>query len=419
MKRWKTAACVAVSLVCLPLTAGAQDAEKDQLKKELTELKELLTLQKGVIEAQKDLLGAEIDLLQKKFPTLPAGKAGSVAIEQGSGDTLHATRQAYEALESAALQLCKDVKAVAEGREKPVVIITAEDLRLAAQYRVVKGEAEALQEEFTKLLEPKKVGVAGAPAAAVIGMGLSTLIDLTKLFRTDRKLYFAAVSLQEAELADMVAMCLTTADNDTGAALAKVKYARLETESAIAFGQSDLLQRLDQLARDNVALDAKIRETESAIAKAEESKDSAEKLKAADMKRNVAAWKALAARYQTFRSSLAGTDAATRLAIMLAALQGEAVVKMMQPDGGAPGAKTASKPSVKLLTMRVAASGGTTMVTSSTFRSDRMYSTGGVVVTFRLTDGDRVQLAGSIGRDSPLVEVQKVSREAPPKTGRP
>lgn len=434
MYQWISTGLIPAAVICLPLAVHAQEnADKDKVTKEIEDQKKTIQAQKDLINAQKDLIDAEKGLLQSKLPTLPAGKAGTITFDSGNGDVLHATAQSYKALGNAAKQLCVIVKERSETDEEnqPVAIVTADDLRLAAQYRIVKQEADQLEKAFDKALkvdETTKTSLTpAAPAGAVAGMALTTLIDISKLFRTDKKLAFSAPTIDESDLTDQIARCLANTEGVTkkhpiaapplpGGA----RYARVETANVIAFGTSHFLAQLDGLASSNAVLATKIRQLQDDISAAEKKSaktkgQSAGAGKPADLdktdledkKRELAVWQALAARYGAFKVSLDGSDAATRLAIALAALQGEAVAKMLEAPG------------TKLLTTRIAAKGGTTLVTSSAIRSDRMYSSGGVVITYRLTDGNSVQEAGSIQVDSRLEEIQKLSADRPPKTGRP
>lgn len=411
MNRPSSILLIAAVLASLPIGASAQDAEKDQLKKELTEQKELLTLQKDVINAQKDVLGAQLELLEKKLPALPEGKPGSVTFDSGAGDSLHATAQAYEALALAAQEVCSTVVAVSGKEAKRVALVSPDDLRLAAQYRIVAGEITALQREYNR--ELSKVVTAALPVAA-IGPILSTLVDVSKLFRTDRKLSFADVTGDEVALADQIAACLQTK------LPGKVSYARVEMGNALGFGSGKLHADLSTLAENDEELAAKIRQLEDDLAKPEDPKKGAAAAPkaggdSARKKEQLAQWKALSERYKALLKSLEGTDATVKSGVLLSVLQGEAIDRMVRCEPTAQTKVVCAEGDknreviARLLSTRVVKAGGTTMVTSSVWSEDKVYSSGGVVVTYRLTDGATVQAAGSIQKDSQLREIQKLS----------
>ena len=246
---------------------------------------------------------------------------------------------------------------------------------------------------------------------------MSTLIDVTKLFRTDRKLSFAEVTADEVALADQIAACLQAK------LPGKVSYARVEMVNALGLSNSKLRSDLKTLADDDANLAARITQREDSLAKPEDPKKGAVAApKAVDDEARrkkelaeIAQWKALAERYKAFLKSLEGTDATVRSGVLMSVLQGEAIDRMLYCGPNAKGAVVCAEGDrdreviARLLTTRVVKAGGTTMVTSSTFSSDRIYSSGGVVVTYRLTDGSTVQAAGSVQKDSQLKEIQKVS----------
>lgn len=391
MKQASLLAALAILLI-FARSAAADESPSDQASKE-TALKESLTLQKEVAELQKQLIEAQNAIFTAKFGNFQGGNTGAVTLEGDAADKFHTTVEAYKALSKVATGLCRLV--VKEVGQRKVALIGPDDLRLAAQYRLVNREAEELLLAYTKVAKvsdedlKRTEGMRIAPGAGVI---VSTLIDISKLFRTERHFSFANVQIDDASLMDQVALCLfkepATASN--------ARYAAVEAANALARDTSKLVRKLELLAKSEQALRAKMKDLAAGP-----SKDS-----------ELAEYQALSERYLNFRKGIEGTDAGTKLTILLAALQGEAVDDMV---------KTQKDPAqnAMLLTAHIATSGGLTMISKGTFRSDRVFSSGGVVVTYRLLDGDKIKAAGSMDAESDLIEILKSSKASPPKTGRP
>jgi len=373
------------ALASMPDHTLAQDADADQLKKQLTELKETLTLQKDVIAAQKDLVDAQTSLFAAKLPTLPKGKEGAISFESGSGDVFHSTVQAYNALNEATRLLCRKVNELHPEVNPPkpktaVALIAGDELRLASQYRLVRDEAAALQSEYDAELKPeprKTFDVRSVPLLPAAGLIASTLVDLSKLFRTDRKFFFSSPTLAATALPDQLAECLSKSKT------VELLYAAVELENALASDSSELMANLRRLSESDLKLNQLINLVAS-------KGNSATPFEAMNLSR----WRALSERFQNFKKGLEGTDAGSKLTIMLAALQGEAADKMLR--------------GAKRLTVSLATQGGTTLVTSSTFRSDRLYTSGGVVVAYRLTEGNSIEAAGTLPVETKFEEFKKV-----------
>jgi hypothetical protein len=105
---------------------------------------------------------------------------------------------------------------------------------------------------------------------------------------------------------------------------------------------------------------------------------------------------ALLAELDSLSTALLTPDATTKLPMLMLIMRGEIGDAYVSQAGG------------RVLTVRIAAKGGSSLKTSSIWRSDRLYAAGGVIATYRLTGGNnnpRVLKAGAVTAETGFVEV--------------
>jgi hypothetical protein len=353
--------------------AVAADGSTADKVKALQDLKDVLDAQKKLIDAQKDLLGSQKSLLEAEFPKISGGKEGTIEFKSGGADNLHAHVQTYQALSRAASDVCDKVNASLNDKES-VVLLSADDIKMSGQYRIALSDLQSLQKMFEDAVG-QKVAITGTGLELYgAAIALTTIADFTKLFRTNRTLYAESTTVADEELTNLVAQCIKRS----------VIYPAVQFDSAIASGTSSFIDALHGLDVHRAKVDSLIMEL------------SAKEKRTPSDEARLAALKTLAARHDKFVTAMAASDEANKTPILFYLLRGEIVANAV---------KSANIP---LLTTKISKQGGFSMITSSIWRSDRFFSSGGVVVSYRLVSNGQLRTAGSVPADSPFVEVQQV-----------
>lgn len=369
----KRAVAVFVVTLGILIMAGASGAEQTGQTTTASgtdDAVKALNAQRDLVKAQSDLVTAQKGLIDAMFPAFASnfGKSGEVKIDTGEGDKFHATAKAADALRSAASEVCKAVAlrvpsetaqtdtAAGDGkapRKKTIALFTDDDRRALAAYRVANGDGLFLKAQLEAVVAKKSGGSvvteAVPPGLAIFGAGmlLSEIADFTKLFRTDRTLFFSAPDLPEQLLVDLIAACPDLA----------VSFPAAGVDAAFASGDSEFMKLVDAL-----------RALRQKIAANSDNKD-------------------LIDHYEQFMTKLLALDDA-KFPVLFSVLRGEAAMRS---------ATTAEK---RILTVRLVTKGGTTMKTSNIWREDRFYASGGVIVSYRYTVSDTLVAADVIALDS-------------------
>ncbi len=337
---------------------------------QLQELKDVLTLQKDVITAQKDLIAS-------KFPVLPAGKEGRVEFKNEGVEGFSARVHAYEQLATAVEDLVKVLDGIKDRRS--LLVVSADDVKAAGQYRIALLELQQIEDAYAKATEstmPRKQGVAATPIYVAVA-ALSTILDLTKLFRSDRTIYAETTTIQPGELFDLLVLQL----RKSGDQKRDVQYPAELLDTTIISGNSDFIESVKKLNEARTKVEDQIAPIER-----KEEKD-----RTPDEKSKLAALRSLTGRHDKLASALStiGANGAPNLFVVLL---GELVAKAMS-DASSP-----------LLTAAIVQQGGMTVI-DQRVGADKILSNGGVIVSYRLTADSKLVAAGSIAKRSKLKQI--------------
>lgn len=343
--------------------AGSATAAKPHVNPQQSAIDELND-RKAVIAAQSELIDAQTKLIKSAYPAFGEnfGKAGAVTVESAERDKFHVTARAAAAFADVAGQLVAIAKVPLQSDPKatrPVLLLTESD-RTAWQTYLVENIALAGLE--TRVMEAlRTTPKAFAPTAGLYaaGLALSQIADFAKLFRTDKSVAFTDALIPDEALLDQVAAGLP-ADG--------TYYPAAEIDGSMASNyNSDYLAMLNAVLSRHAEL----------VAKGDAAKD-------------------LLKEVDNLATRLVTQDATTKVPLLLTVLRGELA------------GKHASLPGVLMLSVKVVSKGGTSLKTSSIWRSDRLYASGGLIVSYRLADGQnnfRLLKAGIVSSESGFVEV--------------
>jgi len=338
------------ALVAALLVAGAHvasSAEPDNpYQASTTQAKN----EKEWVQAQADLLKAEAELAKAKYPALPEGlgKDGTLTVDAADRDKMHVMARTAESYETAAKRLAELVRGVGK-----VVMLTEADrhaiLIYQSERRRLDGILSRLPKPAAGSTKTESLGLVGAAAA------LSQIVQIAKLFRTDRGLSFTQVELPDEFLLDLI---------------------------AVNASSEDLLYPGGEL--DSIYSDTFPSDYRNAV------------WRLLEQRQKLALPPALLTEIDALLTALAAVDATTKQPYLITVLRGELGARRVDAAKG------------KTFTVRVAGKGGMSMKTSGTFRSDQLYASGGVIVTYRLTGGDGnpgIVKAGFISEESKFVKV--------------
>lgn len=363
MKKMRTRlVAITVGTLIMSVQSNAQQGEPDapgSTQGANAEAIKAITDRTNVLQAQKDLIDAQKSIIDAMFPSFgdKFGKSGEATIESGEGDKFHATSKSAEALREAAGTLYAAVAAASEN--KKIALVTDDDRRSISAYIIARKDVESLGSSLQKIIDEEKQtqdtkGVGLAPYA--VGQLLSEIAQFTKLFRTDHSLFFTTPNLPEQLFVDLVA------------ASAKGKQEIIYPAAGldVTFSQegSPFLQLLKSLG------------------------DKRAQLSSAATNKN----KDLLDHYEKFMSALLAVDD-SKFPLLFYVIRGESATNAIKEAEG------------RILTVKLTHQAGTTMRVSSVWRRDRLFASGGVIVSYRYTDGATVVTADVVTVDAGLSEI--------------
>jgi hypothetical protein len=355
-----TLICAALISLGLAQPSCAQDNEQAQI--------DALTKKKNILQLQSDIAKLEVDKQKNAFPKFDDdfGKKGALTIESAERDKFHVTARSAEAFPIVASKLVEIVAA----QPGPVVLLTDLDLAALAVYRAEKSKLDRLYERAQTILgktpsKPKSL-TPEAAGAAIMGVGslLGEIAQFTQLFRTDKSVSFTESLLPDNLVFDLVAMKSPS----------KIIYPTVQMDALIA-GRipsqfADEFSEVVNLGREITQLKDKKKEQQATAF-------------IADLDATVI--------------RLASLEVSSKQPILASVLRGELAKDAIDVAKG------------RILTINVVTKGGTSLKTSSIWRSDRLYASGGLIVTYRLVAGDSTPTvidAGAIVSESKFVEVK-------------
>jgi hypothetical protein len=317
--------------------------------------------EKAFLEAQSALFKARVDSEKQQFPGFGDnfGKSGASSFEAAGRDKFHVTAKTAGAYQIAAKELAK----ILLGEQEASVLLTEADRNSVPAYLNESTRLTRIGLEVRQLLGASLAPEASG-SAALIGVGslLSELAQVTKLFRTDKNVSFSDVDLPDELLTDLIAV-------EAGA---KVIYPSAYVDSLLdgsyattfAQGLKQILSRRSELLKLT----------------------GANKAKADVVLTEINQW----------ASQLTAPDATTKLPLLLTVLRGEVVSGAIKGVSG------------RTLNIKVLAEGGSSLKTSSIWRSDRLYASGGVVVSYTIAKGGTAPAiikAGLITSETPFQRI--------------
>jgi hypothetical protein len=364
-----------VALVALALVQPNAVAETSDSKNSTDPVVDELKKSTARLEAQIENNTKSLDLLKQQVPTLEGGKEGEAS---KGAYAIGAWEKVFERMTDAANVLCTklDVAGKGENIKDGVIVVSEEDIQLPAVYTLVSAEQKRLRKELNNLLQKlpqastgPAVGPSGAaaPPVAALGVIASSAISIAKLFRTDRTLYAEATTISTTALKDEIVKCLSTRKAlDPNFS---VDYPALSSQhTLLSSSDSHFLTEIQTLATDRQSADLALMQ----MAKA------ARPAGATD----------LFGQIDKFLTDLMSTSATQSEPPLVSTVRGEAVHRGL----------TANK---SLLLLGIPQQGGLSMVTSSVWRSDRLYVGGGIILAYRLSKGGLLLDSGIIPKVDP------------------
>ncbi|MDQ0028117.1 hypothetical protein J2X90_005970 [Variovorax paradoxus] len=337
--------------------------------------------EKALVEAKDALAKARAALARDEFPGFGPnfGKAGTLTVESAERDKFHVTARSADAFAVVAKQLAAIVKA----SPSPTLVLFTDADRNAIP--VYWGESISLNRlaQETDFLLGKDVAAEGAalstesPAALLaVGSLLSQVAQFAQLFRTDKSLAYSDSVLQDEFLLDMIAL----------EASEKVLYPTASLDAQLVFGgASEFATSLQRLLSKRTALE---------LIKAEAGAKTESKTDTAPSKKDRAS--AVLTGLDAMLSRLSTLDPTTKVPGLVTVLRGELAQGLLKVAQG------------HVLSVKVAVKGGSSLKTSSIWRSDRLYASGGVVLSYRISDSaslGKIESAGVLTVESGFVPV--------------
>lgn len=332
------------------------------------------------LKAETALLNAKADLAKAQaaaFPALPegTGKNGTLTVETADRDKFHVTARAAESFRDAAKKLAEILK----GSDQ-MALLTDADRNAMVTYKAESAKLASLTTRMQSLLGPKSPKPEALGLIGVAGL-LTQVAQFTKLVRTDKNLAFTDVSLPDELLLDLLVVELPGTLLYPAAALDAVYAGSLG--SAYANSVREVSTR-----RAEAAAIAKLEIPEPKDAK--DAKGAKAKEEALKRKEEAVA---LLAEIDALATALVAIDANTKLPALMFILRGELAEGYVQVA------------QARVLTVRVEAKGGSSLKTSSIWRSDRLYAAGGAVVSFRVTKQAEIVKAGIVTSETQFVRI--------------
>lgn len=355
-----------IGAIVMTATASATEpaaAAKPHVNPQQSTIDELND-RKAVIAAQNELIDTQTKLIKSTYPAFDDkfGKAGGVTIESAERDKFHVTARAAGAFADVARKLVAIAKVPLQPDQKatrPVLLLTESDRAAWQTYLVENIALQGLESRVGDALGTRPKAFAPMAGLYAAGLALSQIAGFTKLFRTDKSVAFTDALIPDEALLDQVAAGLP-ADG--------TYYPAAEIDGSMASNyDSDYLGKLNALLPRRAEL----------VAKGDAAKD-------------------LLKEVDDLATRLVTQDATSKVPLLLTVLRGELA------------GKHASLPGVLVLSVKVVSKGGTSLKTSSIWRGDRLYASGGLIASYRLADGQnsfRLLKAGIVSSESGFVEV--------------
>ncbi len=317
---------------------------------------DLINQQKALLTAQDELVKLQAALIKDASPSLGDnfGRKGTLTIESGERDKFHVTARSAAAFATVADELVKRVK-TAPGAG-PIVILVDADRAAFQTYWIEKFALDNLDTRIRQVLKKPPAAQAQALGMTVfaVGTALAQLAQLPQLFRTDKSVAFTDSVLPDELLLDLVALRLPTD---------ALKYPSAELDGIMA---KDFRSRYAEKLKDVLDL------RQALVSAGDAAKDGLDELK-------------------TLSTRLATSDTTTKVPGLLTVLRGEIVANHVELQDA------------RTLSIKVASKGGASLKTSSIWRSDRLYASGGLIVSYRLADASknaRLLQAGVVSAES-------------------
>lgn len=360
-RRFACAASIAISL------SAVANADSEKPNQALIDEKERLTAEKDVLTAQTEKLKAELELLKTKIPSFPAGKDGTIAIGTNSAYAIGAVGQIYERLNEAADHICKTIQAILpKDDDSKVVLLGSDDPLAASQYLIVEKELEFIEKDVE--IESAKPAEPAVKDTSALGPILTGVLSITKMFRADVTLHNETSAIDSRYLRERAVQCLS------GGAGEKISYPALEGEYKLFDPKSSsFITRLSSVV--------------TAI------QTDAVKPKADNEKR-----KALVARIDRLVTGILTPPAGEKHPPLVTILRGEAIKNRVSNESFQ-------------LTVEIAQQGGLSTVSSSIWRSDRLFVGGGAIVIYRLTRAGKLYAMDSIRLVDPQLRQIRFNKE--------
>jgi hypothetical protein len=356
-------ALLGVLIVTLSLPSMAADPHVNPDQSTIDSIND----RKSLIDAQDALIKSQTSLIKDQSPAFDDnfGKKGALTVDTADRDKFHVTARSAEAFSRMADKLAAITKEAAGVR--PILILVDAD-RSAVQ--ALWAESTALSSIETKiataLKEPPKVKAQAAPGVGLFEVGtvLSQIAQFTQLFRTDKNVSFTDSLLTDDVLLDLVAIGLQGSS----------RYPQGETDRFLS-------KSWNSNSDFGVRLSAALSKRDALVAIGDPGKDALKDISA-------------------LSDRLATPDATTKLPELFTVLRGELVQTYL------------SEKDVLTLSVRVVSKGGASLKTSSIWRSDRLYASGGVITSYRISDPKNPALlkAGVLTMESEFEEVPLISK---------
>ncbi len=367
------AVLLASALIAGPLQTFAQESSADQQLKELQNQMSLLRERIALIKTQSELDTAKAQAEFAKLAGIkaglssvgaPPGKDGDVAVTAGTDGALLLKLKApmITGLETAATRIANAVVSE-KGRLGGGVALASDTdvqaaLQAAATHRAMQETAKALQ-EATEAIRGTGLGTASVGAAvAGASLVLQTINDFSKLFRTDRAMSVHDAGTEAGYILQLLLENRLAAENGL-----LVNLGEIVPQDVLAMADK-VQEELVQLKNLHAQATIMLRAIDAMTANERPNEDHVDKLRAATAnakelydavhpeQKSEAFWSYVGGRYKDKRLR----------------------------DKNAPDSYLGRLTfNAKAQTVQV--------IESRTFRSDKIYGTGGVQVDYRIVDG--------------------------------
>lgn len=319
-------------------------AEIDQIKNE-TE----------VVTARTEAIKAENTYLKEQYAAFPDGYGKKGTLTTQETDKVRLAARTMEAMQAAAKKLVEKLEL--KKNPVPMVLMTDADRSSVPLYwseNITLGRLASVADSLTG-----RSVTSTNESTSILGVGmlLSQVAQFSQLFRTDKSVAFTPTALPEEALLDLVSF-------EAGD---KLFYPTADIDGILTRRPAtDFTLQLAALNGKRAALQAV--------------NDPANKPKAT----------LVLSQLDALNTRMAAVDATTKMPVLFNVLRGELVSQYLDAAKG------------KILSVSLVAQGGASLKTSSIWRADRFYISGGVVLNYKVTGPQtgRILDTGSIATDS-------------------